>query len=801
MRGGTKERRYSLGMAAGGGLDYDAYWLRRALQAASRRHEAVDLGEGQYWDLPADVVRSLCHEHAAEVDPFGLRVRHARIVGALDLSAVHVPFPLHFDSCQIDGHVDVAGAQLHALAIVGSRVPGILANGVRIQRDLDLSGTRLDGALETSASQSHKAAVWLTEAEIGGRFLCVGTVIEGEADRAIQADRTRFGGAVRLIHGFRTDGELRLLAIHLAGSLDLTGASLRPKNLRALDLGDAHIQGGLFVIEAESKQGATRSEIIGRIELGHATVGGRVLIRNATLRAPGEREGGHHYLPAETLGRTALYAPRLTVVGDLIVEGSSRIEGGLDLTMAEIKGSLRLDHQTVENAHDRALDLTNASVSGDLSAIGLDAQGTTHLTGGHIAGSLLLEGARLSRPPLTDRRHRGSERSAVLSADGATIDRDLDLRSLDARGGGLWFRSARIGGSVDLTDARLDNPPGRAASFPQAQIAGTVRLAGDFTALGLVAFNHATVGGRIVCTGARLSWPGASGDPAFNRFGAAFEAINAQVAGGLELDWREVTGIVDLTGAHTPSLTDDPRNWGHGVRLSGFTYDRFATSSPDNPADTGSWAVDDRVDWLSRQLPFDIGPFEQAARVYRQHGRNLDAENMLIHGRRLARRQAAPDGSGRGSVAGHLRRSGDWFLDRAVGYGYRPSRVGAFLIMLAAITALLLALPAGTETLRATSSTGQVYRPTSAASGTGPATGPGAVRADRCGAGQVRCFQPILYSIDTVVPLIDLGQRSTWYPTQTGAGWFYAIWLNVATILGWVASTIFLLAFARLART
>jgi hypothetical protein len=34
-----------------------------------------------------------------------------------------------------------------------------------------------------------------------------------------------------------------------------------------------------------------------------------------------------------------------------------------------------------------------------------------------------------------------------------------------------------------------------------------------------------------------------------------------------------------------------------------------------------------------------------------------------------------------------------------------------------------------------------------------------------CGDGKVRCLEPILYAIDTVVPLIDLGQRSTWYPS------------------------------------
>jgi hypothetical protein len=35
---------------------------------------------------------------------------------------------------------------------------------------------------------------------------------------------------------------------------------------------------------------------------------------------------------------------------------------------------------------------------------------------------------------------------------------------------------------------------------------------------------------------------------------------------------------------------------------------------------------------------------------------------------------------------------------------------------------------------------------------------------DACGNGQVRCFNAFLYAIDTVIPLVSLGQRTTWYP-------------------------------------
>jgi len=76
-----------------------------------------------------------------------------------------------------------------------------------------------------------------------------------------------------------------------------------------------------------------------------------------------------------------------------------------------------------------------------------------------------------------------------------------------------------------------------------------------------------------------------------------------------------------------------------------------------------------------------------------------------------------------------------------------------------------------------------------------------AARSDACGGGEVRCFNPVLYAIDTVVPLVSLEQRSTWYPDPSlRYGTFMQWWLNAATLLGWLLSSIFVLSLARLSR-
>ena len=60
----------------------------------------------------------------------------------------------------------------------------------------------------------------------------------------------------------------------------------------------------------------------------------------------------------------------------------------------------------------------------------------------------------------------------------------------------------------------------------------------------------------------------------------------------------------------------------------------------------------------------------------------------------------------------------------------------------------------------------------------------------------------MIYAIETVVPLIDLGQRNTWYVDSNARhGALYDTWLTLATIAGWILSIVLVLSFSRLGRT
>jgi hypothetical protein len=729
--------------------------------------------------VDAVLLRHCCRELRDQVDPRGVWLRGAAVTGALDLAGLDVPFPLRFEGCSFTAPVTVAGAQLAELALTGcDKVPGLLANGVRVRRDLDLSRSHVAGALSTSASTSKLSAIWLCESEIGGRLLCVDTVIDGGGDRSIQADRLHVTGNVRLLHQFTARGEVRLIGARIGGSLDLTGASIESAGTGlALDLGEAVIEASVFLIDDPSGR---RPLIRGRIDMGQARIGGQFLVRNASLEARAGAPVGSAYSRSR-VGGTALSAPRLSVGAELTLDGTCQVTGGIDLSMSEL-GSVSVGPGCSLQAPGRtALDLTNTELLSTFT-VGEKApvQGTVRLSGARIHGNLRLRGAVLSAP----------EGNSLLAAQGVSVDGEAELQNLRATGGDLEFRAAALGSFVDATGAKLHNPGGYTLNLVQANVKGSVRLVDGFESTGEVVLNRAAIEGRLICTDGTFHYagpqrPGEEPD--------AIEAISATIRSGMDLGWKSISPRVDFTNTRTSFLADDPGTWPPRYVIVGFTYDRF-----EQPQGATRWPWDHaaRAAWLSRQAIYDAGPYEQAARVFREHGYTAGAEAILIAQRRHARRAITGPGA-------PLRRALDIGYSTTVGYGYRPRRVLWLLAVLLALVIVSLEIPTAQATMRATTAAGQVYSPHGPVPGAAPARAAGApaARSDACGGGQVRCFNPVLYAIDTVVPLVSLDQRSTWYPDPSlRDGAFMQWWLNAATLLGWLLSSIFVLSLARLSR-
>ncbi|HEY7224280.1 MAG TPA: hypothetical protein VH561_11910 [Micromonosporaceae bacterium] len=734
--------------------------------------------------IDADLIRAFCLRHAHHVDPRGIRLGGVHVSGTLDLTSVSVPFALGFTACTFDHPPVLHGARVKELSLFDCTLPGLLANGIDVQGDLDLSASRVVGRWPTRASNSRSAAIWLCESTVGGRLRCIDTTIDAQGERALQADRMRVGGTVRFLNGFDAKGELRLVGLQVSGSLDMTGAHVESDGL-AVDLADATIAGNMFIAPAEGTPGKQRRpRIHGRINLSSTRIDGRLEIRDAALVRP-ERDEGRYHSPR--FSGKALVGLRLFVGAELLLEGTTTISGGIDLASAELGRFAIESGSTVEAPGEVAIDLTNAEIRSAVTVgEAVRVRGTTLLVGARIRGRLDLDGAALTDP----------QGHSLLKADGATIDGDVTLKRVRATGGQLKFWRSTVGGGFDAEGAVVENPDGGTVRLHQSEVGGSVRLIDGFISIGCVVLSRTAVGGRLDLGGGHFHCP-RPGE--HNTEGAAIRAVSGTFRGGMDLGWAAITPAINVTDTATSVLQDDPSNWPERIYIAGFSYERF-----DAPRDGGSqgrvWDWERRLAWLRQQSQYDAGPYEQAARVFRGHGYVHGAEQLLIRQRSDARRAEQHSRSRPHDMTEWTRASADWtrnavdwVYDWTVGYGFRPGRVLWLLAALLALVGTTLAVPAVQATLRA-SDQGVVFTTR------GP-VGVADQSADPCGGGQVRCFNPLLYAVDTVVPLVALDQRSTWYPDRFARGGaFVEWWLNLATVAGWLLSSIFLLSFARLAR-
>lgn len=626
------------------------------------------------------------------------------------------------------------------------------------------------------------AALWLCEGRIGGRLMITEqTVIDGLGGRSVQADRVSIGANIRILQESELRGELRLLSARIAGSLDIVSSQVSTHDELAVELAEARLGGSVFL--ARTTDSAAPTRIDGLLVMSDVIVGAFVQVKGAVLLGRKVRADGPYDRPIRHAQTVAFSAPRCEIGDDLYVDGRTVVSGGIVFPHATVLGDVLLRGVSIDNPDDRSLDLGRADVRGSLDLRNADIRGSIWLAGCEVGGSVVAEECELAGP---------SGPSMVLAA-GLVIGGDLQLAGVRTTKGSLRFRSAQIRGEVDVQGAELNNPKGETLSLSNARVDGAVRL-NDLVSDGLLVMNRAVINGRVQMTGAKLRchyrWDK-------NVHGRALEIISTDLAGGIYLDWESVDGPVDFYSSRTAILADLADTWPSSAELSGFTYDRLDSPQP-NSGDP--WDLVSRLSILGTQQPFDFAPYEVAARVYSDHGRFADADQIRVIGLRLASEAQFEATLGEGGLGNlleaHTVRLARRLYDKGVRFGFQPARALGYIAVLIGLVWLSLAGPwsASQEVMKATGASESVYSP----------SGPVLARygADQVCGGDVRCFSSPIYAIETVVPLIEFDQRNTWRVDSTARlGWLYQAWLTAATVTGWVLSSVFVLSFARLGRT
>lgn len=655
----------------------------------------------------------------------GLSAERLKCSGPLLLEASDLPGRIVLDNARIDS---LMAARLR---ISTPECAAISMVGVVVGHDVDLSGARLSTAL------------LLARAEVGGD-LNLSTAKLGVDERehnAVSANALRVGGAVNLSR-INAKGSVDFSDARIGGSVTAIEATVSNANDIAVSFNHAKV--GLALL-------ATKLEVSGGVSMHHAEIGCQLNLAHARID----------------------HSDKEAIRADHVV-----VNGSIEIARARINGTFNL-HSSVARCHVNMRGIFLDCGRSDSYGITLDhgrVEGSLDLMESSVVGGIDLRRAALCDEVLlgNSKWSRGDNRAPVL-LDFGHFDGGIIASPNFTCDGLLAIQDAWVGQKVDLTDARIGRGVGKSFSgagstFQGGLVAerttfkGTVDLIA--TIIGKdVRFADARFlgselqgssrgnprdrhrGGRWRGKSVRLSSAGVAGDCDFrdvefsesvdvssvsanklNFKGALFkkhdglglDASHINVR-HLDLNFAEApNGALLLDQATVEAMCDSEGSWNRSSRIS---IEGLKISETD-----AVLSLEQRLRWLARATP-DYSPY-----VYERFAATYEASGMIGSAREVryaSLRRAFNEGS-------RWRRSWGVIQDCMVGYGYRPFRAACWALTIWLLGAVYFLLAPGVcDDIAA------------------PGLCPVDITANPG-------WNPLLFSLDTLVPFVSLGQDNAW---------------------------------------
>ncbi len=475
-----------------------------------------------------------------------------------------------------------------------------------------------------------------------------------------------------------------------------------------------------------------------------------------------------------------LLADRLRVQGAVFLGDGFHASGEVRLLGADIGGNLHCSGGRFDKADGKALSADGVAVKGDVILSNkFHATGEVRLTGADIGGDLDCSGGHFDKAD-----------SFAVIADRVTVKGSVFLRDKFQANGAVRLLGADIGGNLDCSGGRFDKADGFALSADGVAVKGVVFLGDGFHATGKVRFPGADIDGTLNCSGGRFE----------NADGDALSAEGVTVKGVLFLRDSTIESSINLTAARVGTLVDGGTLacWQGGQHiLDGFRYDRIIGFT--DAAQRTQWLQLQHEDHLTTE--FKPQPWEQLIKILRDMGHDYDAGAIAI-AKQVQMRKA-------GVIKGRWRQLLHWLYGHLAGYGHRPIQTVGWM---AAVWLLCsLAYWAAADGFAAIGPANPVITSAAlypdAAELCGHGNEPGKARWTECSGvpDEYSTFQPFIYSLDLILPLVDLQQESDWAPIAEGptgqdlpAG-VVARWLMWFEILfGWAMSLMLVAVLGRL---
>jgi hypothetical protein len=278
--------------------------------------------------IRAELIRWLAVDTVAStlVDPTGVRVLGARIVGPINLAQLHVPFGLVLVRCSIAEELNLDSASLPSLNLNGSYTGRISAQNVTVYGDLNMSAVEI-GPVNRGPFESDM--VNLLNAKIRGEAHFYGAHFHYSEERAVPLEKAlrlalfitgaEIDGDLELAWGFESRGCTFIAENTVGGDLNCWGARFINPGNSALSASSTDFKRSVFlgpnVLFASGSQGF---ESDGMVDFRDAHVGAYFIVEHALL---GGKANEQHGLFAQNLSvRDAMVWHDVTLANGAVLD-------------------------------------------------------------------------------------------------------------------------------------------------------------------------------------------------------------------------------------------------------------------------------------------------------------------------------------------------------------------------------------------------------------------------------------------------------------------------------------------------
>ena len=524
-----------------------------------------------------------------------------------------------------------------------------------------------------------------------------------------------------------------------------------------------------------------------RLRTTSALIVEQTIVRNTVFLEHAVIGGGLRFDGTKFLadGTTAICARGISIRGDVLWRNGSA-HGSVEFPMANVTGQLDAKGTTFDCKLKPAFNAEGAEFGGDFSCTEIKASGEIRLIEANMQGGVDFSGASIV-----------NEGGDALVADRIVVRGLLLLVDNFAATGAVRIPGSRINNDVYFDAASLRSTTSCCLMAENAQITGDLRFTNQFAAHGQILLSGMVVSGDLDMNQASFE----------STDGRTITAEGISVRGTFSLK-RMITPLhrVSFRSSEFGRLADEEKSWGEELELDGLRYGVFAGEAP---TDARS-----RLRWLDKQIPQHAGkqvggfkpqPWHYLRRTLLEMGHFEDAREIGIAYETRIRSVGLI-----GQTSGELGRIPAWMsrilatgahriFGALIGYGYRPARLVMWLFSVWFVSGMFYWYAALNGVMAPSNPI--VFQSERYKACLNEAEGGWYLCSDL--PEEYTGFSPLAYSLDVLLPFVDLQQEKDWAPKVPApqAVWYselrafslkhavrFVVWFEI--IFGWIAGVL-----------